>query len=106
MTYAHNQYRRYLETLSLETLPSLSDYVRPDVKFKDPFNDVSGSVAMTSIFQDMFEKTSNIVFQVDNMASDGNICLMAWQFKATLRGRPWKFFGTSVITFAPDGRVE
>ena len=106
MTNAHESYRQYLETLSLETLPSLSNYVRPDVQFKDPFNDVRGISAMTSIFQDMFENVGNAALQVDHIASDGSVCLMAWQFKATLRGRPWKFSGTSVITFAPDGLVD
>ena len=102
----HDRYRQYLETLSLETLTSFSDYVRPDVQFKDPFNDVCGASAMVKVFRDLFENVGNVAFRVDHMASDQNICLMAWHFQATLRGRPWKFSGTSIITFAPDGRVE
>jgi len=106
MPDVHDRYRQYLETLSLKTLASLSNYVRPDVRFKDPFNDVCGVAAMARVFQDMFEHIGNSTFQVDHMASDENTCLMAWRFQAKLRGRPWKFSGTSIITFAPDGRVE
>ena len=106
MTFAHDRYRKYLETLTIETLPSLSNYVCPNVRFKDPFNDVSGVSAMTRIFQDMFENLGNADFRVYQMASDENVCLMAWQFQATLRGKPWKFLGTSVITFSQDGMVE
>jgi steroid delta-isomerase len=106
MTIAHDRYRKYLETLTLETLPSLPSYVCSNIRFKDPFNDVTGVLAMTRIFQDMFENIGNTVFRVDHMASDQNICLMAWQFQATLRGKPWQFSGTSIITFTPDGMVE
>jgi hypothetical protein len=106
MTIAHDRYRQYLETLTLETLSSLPHYVCPNVRFKDPFNDVIGVSAMTRIFQDMFENIGNTVLRVDHMASDGNVCLMAWHFQATLRGKPWEFSGTSVITFTSDGMVE
>ena len=42
MTPPHDRYRRYLETLTPETLKAISDYVTEDVRFKDPFNDVRG----------------------------------------------------------------
>jgi steroid delta-isomerase len=106
MTIAHDRYRQYLETLTLETLPSLPSFVCSNVRFKDPFNDVSGVSSMSKIFQDMFENIGNTVFRVDHMASDKNICLMAWHVQATLRGKPWNFSGASIITFAPDGMVE
>ena len=106
MNEIHNRYREYLEKLSMETLPSLASYVHSDVQFKDPFNDVRGVSAMYRIFEEMFEKIGSVEFRVEHLASDENICLMAWRFEAMLRGEPWKFLGTSIITFSPDGLVE
>jgi hypothetical protein len=41
MTAPHERCRRYLETLTLETVDALPDYVINDVCFKDPFNVVA-----------------------------------------------------------------
>ena len=105
MMQAPARYRQYLETLTPETLASLPEYVHPDVRFRDPFNDVHGADAMARIFQDMFDNVGDVFFRIHHMTGKGNTCLMAWRFQATLRGKPWEFDGTSVITFAPDDRV-
>ncbi len=101
----HERYRHYLETLTPETLERLSDYVTPDVRFADPFNDVRGPVAMAAVFRDMFESVGDVRFTIRHMHTDRNHCLMAWTFAATLFGKPWHFDGTSEVEFAEDGRV-
>lgn len=105
MTSPHNRYRRYLETLSPASLEQLGDYVSETVRFKDPFNDVTGLEAMSCVFRHMFATVGPFAFTVTHLAFDGYTCLMAWRFSATLRGAPWTFDGTSVITFASDGKV-
>ncbi|MEQ8228160.1 MAG: nuclear transport factor 2 family protein [Rhodospirillales bacterium] len=106
MTQAHDRYRQYLESLTPEALGRLGDYVSSDVRFKDPFNDVHGVDAMARVFRHMFETVKDIRFHVTHAASTGNICLMAWRFEGRIGGRPWAFDGTSVVTFAADGRVS
>ena len=105
MNPAHDRYRQYLETLSPETLGGLSEYVSSDVHFKDPFNDVRGVNVMSQVFQHMFENVQDIQFEVQHMASIGEVCLMSWRFEGCLAGNPWLFEGSSVVRFAEDGRV-
>jgi len=106
MTAPHEKYRRYLETLTSETLKALPDYVTQGVHFKDPFNDVRGADEMGRVFRHMFDSVEGINFRVRHALSNGDTCLMAWRFEGRLKGVPWAFDGTSVIKFAPDGRVS
>ena len=106
MTQAHDRYRQFLESLTPEALGRLGDYVSSDVRFKDPFNDVRGADAMVRVFRHMFETVKDIRFHVTHATSAGNVCLMAWRFEGRIGGKPWAFDGTSVVTFAADGRVS
>jgi steroid delta-isomerase len=105
MTERHERYRRYLETLTPESLAQLSVHVTPDVRFKDPFNDVRGVESMAAIFQHMFENIPEVRFTVRHVMAEGDNCLMTWRFEGKLRGRAWGFDGASALRFAPDGRV-
>lgn len=105
MRDAAERYRRYLETLTADTLANLGEYVAPDVHFKDPFNDCRGIAAMQAVFLHMFGTVDDIQFEVHRMAMDGNTCLMDWSFEGQLSGRPWRFDGASVVTFGSGGCV-
>jgi predicted ester cyclase len=105
VTAPHERYRAYLETLTPETLAHLSDHVTEDVRFKDPFNDVRGVDAMARVFRHMFENVRDIKFEVRRAMMEDDVCLMQWRFQGELGGRPWAFDGTSILRFAPDGRV-
>lgn len=105
MTAPHERYRDFLETLSLETLDRLADHVTPDVRFKDPFNDVEGVDAMTRVFRHMFANVDDIRFTVHHSMASGDTGFMSWRFQGMLSGKLWTFEGTSVLRFAPDGRV-
>ncbi len=98
-------YRRYLETLTPASLDRLSDYVAPDVRFADPFNDVRGIDGMTRVFRHMFDNLGEVRFAVRHCVSDGRTCLMAWRFESRLRGEPWAFDGVSVVRFDDGGKV-
>jgi predicted ester cyclase len=102
---AADRYRRYLETLTPQSLDALGDHVTADVRFKDPFNDVRGLNAMRRVFEHMFENVSDIRFTVHGMALDGATCFMNWQFAGRLGKREWVFDGASVITLGTDGKV-
>ena len=105
MTEATERYRRYLETLTPESLTVLETHVVPGVRFVDPFNDVTGVEAMRAVFRHMFKVLGDVAFEVRHMAIDGNVALMAWTFRTRLRGRAWVVEGASEVTFDPQGRV-
>lgn len=105
MTAPCERYRIYLETLTPESLARLGDHVVGNVRFKDPFNDVTGVDAMARVFRHMFENVGDIRFVIQHAMASADTCLMAWRFGGTLRGKSWQFDGASVIRFAPDGRV-
>lgn len=100
------RYRRYLETLTLDTLNDLERYVAPDVHFKDPFNDVVGSDSLRRVFSHMFASLSDIRFEVDRMAVEADTCFMNWRFSARMGGNPWAFNGVSVVRFTEGGLVQ
>lgn len=102
---AAERYRRFLETLSPDRIAGLSDFVAADVRFVDPFNDVRGCEAMRRVFVHMFENVPGVRFTVHHVMTVGDTCLMHWRFEGILRGAPWFFDGTSVVTFDPDGKV-
>jgi len=106
MNEACQRYCRYLETLTPDTLDRLGDYVTDDVRFKGPFNDVSGIDNMTRVFRHMFDNVDGIRFTVEQALSDDDRCLLAWRFEGRLSGEPWRFEGTSVLRLAADGRVS
>jgi predicted ester cyclase len=106
MTTPGERYRRFLETLTPETLPDLKGHMHPDVHFKDPFNDVYGTAAMTAVFEDMFENVGSVRFTVHDMLEEGERCVLRWQFEATLLKKPWRVDGVSWVTFSSDGLVS
>lgn len=98
-------YRRYLETLTPESLAQISQFVTPDVHFVDPFNDVRGIDMLRRVFQDMFDSVQDVEFNIENLCQDGPVSLLFWRFSGTLRGRAFALEGMSKIRFAEDGRV-
>jgi len=106
MNEACQRYCRYLETLTPEVLDRLGEFVTEDVRFKDPFNDTRGVDDMARVFRHMFANVDDIRFTVNRAFSDSNRCLIAWRFEGILGNEPWTFDGTSVLRFAPDGRVQ
>lgn len=106
MKTACKKYRSYLETLTLESLDQLSDYVSDDVRFKDPFNDVRGVTAMKRVLTHMFENVADIKFTVRNSSSNDKTCFMDWNFVGILNGKAWSFDGASVVTFSSNGLVS
>ncbi len=110
-TAAIDAYVRFFETLTPETLDALRDHVAPDVRFKDPFNDVTGIDAITAIFEHMFETVEEPAFRVlhrAQSAEDDSVWFLRWRLTGrlpALLGGDWHVAGMSEIHLAPDGRV-
>jgi steroid delta-isomerase len=103
---AAERYIRYLETLTPESLGQLSDYVCPDIHFRDPFHDRKGIEPLGKIFEHMFETLKDVRFRVITCASNGNRCLMQWQLTGLICTKPCTIEGMSTVTFSGDGRVS
>ena len=105
MTSPIARYGAFLEGLTVDNLDRLADQVTPDVRFADPFNDVTGIDPMRRIFAEMFDQVGPVRFTVLDARGDAVGGVLVWRFEAHLRGAPWSFEGTSVVRFVPDGRV-
>ncbi len=96
-------YCAYLERVQLETLGELEEFVHPDVRFKDPFNDVQGIEAMRAILAEMFELIPGITFTIHRRVGTEPEIVIIWTLKGRLRGKPWSVDGSSYLTFDEQG---
>lgn len=101
-------YIRFYESMTPESLDRLPEVVAPDIRFVDPFNDVTGIAAMRRILEKMFADLGNPRFVVTHCAWAGQTCLLRWRFSALGRSdaTEWLIVGMSELEFAPDGRVR
>ena len=104
---AARRWGRFFEGLTPETLPEIETLCRPDVRFKDPFNDVTGTADLRRIFEHMFETTAGPRFTVTDTAVSGRTAYLRWRFDFTPKGRaaPWVVEGMSEVTFDEAGLV-
>jgi len=101
-------YISFYESLSLETISDLGSFVHENVRFKDPFSDVSGIEAYKKILSSMLIAVPDIRFVIHHCACDGGVCFLRWTSTATVKrlGKgPWIIQGVSELLFAPDGRI-
>lgn len=99
------RYRDILQSLDAETLDRLDDAVAPDVRFKDPFHEVTGPEAMKAVFSRLFATAANIDFVVDDWACRGDSTYFRWTLTAALSGKPWRVTGVTRVSFDAAGRV-
>ncbi|MBB43416.1 MAG: hypothetical protein CMM44_06600 [Rhodospirillaceae bacterium] len=100
------RYANFLETLSLNSLDELDNYVTNDVHFIDPFFDIVGSSKLKSVFRHMFEKTRRVNFTVDNILENERETVILWTFSAQVLGSISTFSGVSHIKFSAEGLVS
>ena len=94
-----------LEGLGPETLADWRALCAPDVRFRDPFNDVTGLDAAEGVFRKMFEDVSQIRFRVSDSALSDRCAYLRWRFAFRARGRDWTIEGMSEVGFDDRGRV-
>lgn len=104
--------RRYaaaFTALSPHDLDGLRELVAPEVRFRDPFNDVRGVDRFVAVFARALEDMEELTFATSKIAVDGDTAFLRW----TMRGRPRSRWlgaalvvdGVSEVRFDPDGRV-
>lgn len=75
-----------------------------DVRFVDPFNDVSGRAALQLIIEDMLTRCVGPAFEIKETALGDERAYVRWRFSfETKRGRAIAFDGVSSLTFRSDG---
>lgn len=68
------------QTLQPTRVGQLSALYAPNARFKDPFNDVCGTAAITTIFEHMFASLEQPRFVVTQRVLQGAQCFLVWEF--------------------------
>ena len=107
---AAEQIARLFETLTPQSLPQLAALYTEGARFKDPFNEVFGTAAITHIFEHMFESLQEPRFVVTQRIVDGTQLFLVWEmhfrFKRFDTVSPQVIRGGSHLTLTPDGRIS
>ena len=100
-------YVSFYNSLTPESLGHLDDLCAPEVRFRDPFNDVTGIAAYRAILAGMFGHVSAPSFEVSDWALSERVAYLRWTFTFTPKkgGAPWRIDGMSEVHFDQLGRV-
>jgi len=104
---AARAYADFFEALSPASLERLDEICAPEVRFRDPFNDVTGVDACRRVFEKMFEDVAEPSFSVSDIACSGRTAYLRWTFRFRPRkgGAAWRIEGMSEVAFDAGGRV-
>ncbi|MFY9514113.1 MAG: nuclear transport factor 2 family protein [Rubrivivax sp.] len=98
----------FFEALTPADLARLDNVYTADARFKDPFNAVQGTAAITRVFAHMFETLDQPRFVVHEAIVQGERCFLAWDFRFRMRrfDRSEQCIrGGSWLLLAADGRI-
>jgi hypothetical protein len=100
-------YGRYFEDLTPETLPEIARIATPDMRFRDPFNDVRGIDNVVRLLGTMYAHGTPR-FEILDRALGQSAGYILWRFTNDPGGgrAPLMITGMSEIHFAPDGRIS
>lgn len=94
------------ERLSPDSLDALDDVTTANVRFVDPFNDVTGRDALKAVLHHMYTTVDSPRFQVLEQAEAPGGGMLRWRFtaKVPVLGT-WDVTGMSFVTLDGEGRV-
>ncbi|MCS6995825.1 MAG: nuclear transport factor 2 family protein [Casimicrobiaceae bacterium] len=101
----------FYETLTEDALTGLDRIYTSDARFKDPFNEVTGTAAIAAIFRHMYATTLDPRFVVTSAAltPDAREGFLLWEFHFRIRRHQPEverlIRGATHVHLAPDGRV-
>ncbi len=100
-------YGRYFENLTPDTLPEIARIATPDMRFRDPFNDVRGIDDVVRLLGTMYAHGTPR-FEILDRALGQSAGYILWRFTNDPGGgrAPFVITGMSEINFAPDGRIS
>lgn len=100
-----NDYLRFFETVTPDSLDRLDLLTSSDVIFRDPFNEVRGQAAMRRVFVKMFAEVTEPRFRVLSVARQHEVAFIKWRFSGSVRDHALAFEGVSELHVDADGRV-
>lgn len=92
-------------TLTRQSVRHIGQFYAPEVRFKDPFNDVQGIPAIMAVYEHMFDSTDDPRFVIDDRVVDGDQAFITWTFRFGLRDKPYVIVGGTHLKFNGDGLV-
>ena len=99
----------FFEHLTPARLADIDAIYADQAGFKDPFNEVAGTLAIRAIFEHMFRSLHEPRFVVTGQVLQGNQAFLTWDFHFRFqRFDPTTLQtikGASHLVFGPDGRV-
>ena len=103
---AAERYIAFCEAMTPADLDRLESFCDPDLRFCDPFNDVTGLAAYRQVLAKMFADVGQPDFAVTGRAVDGDRAYLRWRFTARGPGRgALRIEGMSEICFSAAGLV-
>ena len=100
----------FFEHLTPERVQQLGVIYSPDVRFKDPFNDVRGLPEVQRIFSHMFVALDQPRFVVTDSITAPGQCFLTWNFEFHLkrfdRATLQTIRGASHLKFTADGLID
>jgi steroid Delta-isomerase len=97
------------EALTPADVARLAQFYAPDVRFKDPFNEVQGVPAVQRVFAHMFEALDEPRFLVRDVLVQGDQCFLTWDFLFRFKrfDRAMQTVrGGSHLRFDAQGRIQ
>ena len=100
-------YIDFYERLTPESVEQIDELCAPEVRFRDPFNDIKGVVAYRAILTKMFADVRDPRFNIVDHAISGQVAYLRWNFSFEARkdGTPWRIEGMTEVHFDEQGRV-
>lgn len=101
-------YVAFWQGLTPERLDQLATHYTPDVRFRDPFNDIRGIESLRRLLEHMYRQLNEVSVTVDEVSGRPPVVYLRWRFSFRLHGERTErepIDGVSRVVFAPDGRV-
>ncbi len=98
-------YLDFFQSISPQTIGQLEKICRPDVRFKDPFNDVRSVKDYQKILTHMYSQVEEPKFIILDKAFSGDHCYAKWKFSFIKDGRQNSFIGMSEIIADDAGKI-
>lgn len=98
-------YLAAFEAMTPERLDVFDAVCAPDVRFADPFNDVTGLDRFKDVFRHMYDTLDGPRFVILDSAVGSRAGYIRWRFEFFMRRRAMTIDGMSEVEFGPDGRV-
>ena len=100
-------YVAFWQDFSPDALDRLDGLIAEDIRFSDPFNDVTGAAAFKRMLAGMMKHIVDPRFTVTHWAQAGDVAYLSWRFDFTtyLKRKAWVIEGVSELRLGPDGRI-